>query len=313
MRQVLAHALLIAAAWVAIDAVPAQSQIIADSQTDLTVRAPAFARDAGPIVAVDSGHNNYHTIQDRYAPFAGLLRNDGFHVIDSPSPFTAPALARENVLVIANARPPTGASPGASAFSAKEIDTVKAWVLDGGSLLLIADHEPFAGSARNLALAFGFRFQDGVVERDPIDRRPDIFSISDGTLANDVVTRGRSPAEAVTSIRTFTGSAFQAPPGARPIITLPAGFMVHDCGLPCPAGVPERDVGGYLQGAVLPFGKGRVAVVGEAAMFSAQVMTTTTPPFKFGFNAPGAEQNKQFILNLAHWLGGLLPVGKPPA
>ncbi|MBI3470619.1 MAG: hypothetical protein HY013_04620 [Candidatus Solibacter usitatus] len=32
---------------------------------------------------------------------------------------------------------------------------------------------------------------------------------------------------------------------------------------------------GYLQGAVLPFGKGRVAVFGEAAMFSAQLSGRT--------------------------------------
>jgi hypothetical protein len=83
--------------------------------------------------------------------------------------------------------------------------------------------------------------------------------------------------------------------------------MIHDCGLPCPAGVPERDAGGYLQGAILKEGQGRVAVFGEAAMFSAQVMPSATPPFRFGFNASGAEQNKQFILNLLHWLAGVLP------
>jgi hypothetical protein len=31
------------------------------------------------------------------------------------------------------------------------------------------------------------------------------------------------------------------------------------------------------------------------------------PPFRFGFNAEGAEQNKQFVLNLMRWLSGVLP------
>jgi hypothetical protein len=51
-----------------------------------------------------------------------------------------------------------------------------------------------------------------------------------------------------------------------------------------------------------------VAVFGEAAMFSAQVMSAYKPPYRFGFQANGAEQNKRFILNLMQWLAGILPV-----
>jgi len=43
---------------------------------------------ASGIVAVDSGHNDYHTAEGRYEPFASLLNNDGFRVVDSNSPFT---------------------------------------------------------------------------------------------------------------------------------------------------------------------------------------------------------------------------------
>jgi hypothetical protein len=62
-----------------------------------------------------------------------------------------------------------------------------------------------------------------------------------------------------------------------------------------------------LQAAVMPMGKGRIAVFGEAAMFSSQVIGRSNPPFRFGFTAKGAEQNKQFILNLMQWLAGILP------
>jgi hypothetical protein len=177
----------------------------------------------------------------------------------------------------------------------------------GGSLLIIADHQPFAGSARALAASFGFQFEDGAVMRSPGDARPDIFTTADGTLREDVVTRGRDPRDAITSIRTFTGSAFRAPAAARPIIVLPSGFKIRQCGLPCPPDAPERDAAGYLQGAVMPFGKGRIAVFGEAAMFSTQIIPELKPPFRFGFGAAGAEQNKQFVLNLVRWLAGVLP------
>jgi hypothetical protein len=287
-------------------------QIVNDTDINTNVIHPAFSESSGPIVAVDSGHNNYHTIDNRYERFASLVRNDGFRVVDFRSAFTADSLSPIKVLVISNALPNALAGgrwtlPASSAFSQTEINAVRAWVAGGGSLLLIADHQPFAGSARDLALAFGFQFEDGVVERDPINGRPDIFTTANGTLRDDVVTRGRNANEAITSLRTFTGSAFRAPPTARPIIVFPSGFEIHQCGLPCPKGVSERDATGYLQGAVVEFGKGRVAIFGEAAMFSAQVITTYKPPYHFGFGAPGAEQNKQFILNLMRWLADVLP------
>jgi hypothetical protein len=264
---------------------------------------------------VDSGHFNYHTIDGLYAPFAALLRNDGFRVVDSKTPFTADGLATINVLVISNAMPSanleTLSSPTPSAFTAEEIQTLKEWVADGGSLLLIADHQPLAHAASDLALAFGFRLEDGVAQRTPPigpppGREPDFFTRADGSLVDDLITRGRSADEQVGTLRTFVGTAFQAPEGARPIIVLPEGYAIHDCGVPCPGPVPKHDAKGLLQGAVLTVGKGRVAMFTEAAMFTAQVFPSS-PPFRFGFNAPGAEQNKQFVLNLVHWLAGVLP------
>ena len=46
-------------------------------------------------------------------------------------------------------------------------------------------------------------------------------------------------------------------------------------------------------------GRGRVAVFGEAAMFSAQLAGPKQP---MGMNAPQAEQNHQLLLNVMHWL-----------
>ena len=288
----------------------ASAQQVNDPDADVSVAHPAFPQKDGPVVAIDSGHSNFHTINGRYQPFASLLRNDGFRVVDSNSAFTGESLSAFKVLVISNALPAAlvkdWSLPATSAFSPAEIEALNAWVTGGGSLLLIADHRPFAGSARDLAAAFGFRFVDGVVERDPLGQR-DIFTLADGSLHEDVVTRGRDAGSAVTSLQTFTGSAFQAPPAARPIIVLPAGYMSHECLLPCRGTVSETNVGGYLQGAVMPLGKGRIAVFGEAAMFSAQIVKGSNPPFRGGFNAKSAEQNKQFILNLMEWLAGTLP------
>jgi len=67
---------------------------------------------------------------------------------------------------------------------------------------------------------------------------------------------------------------------------------------------PSISASRMLQGAVIQYGKGRVAVFGEAAMFSAQVAGPERRPA--GMNDPSAPQNAQFLLNVLHWLSGLL-------
>ena len=48
----------------------------------------------------------------------------------------------------------------------------------------------------------------------------------------------------------------------------------------------------------------RVAVFGEAAMFSAQLAGPDKR--QMGMNAPIASKNPQFLLNVMHWLSGKL-------
>ena len=67
-------------------------------------------------------------------------------------------------------------------------------------------------------------------------------------------------------------------------------------------------VDGWYQAAVAHVGRGRVAAFGEAAMFTAQWAGPDNG--WFGLRSPGAEQNQQFLLNVAHWLSGLIPDGQ---
>jgi hypothetical protein len=59
-------------------------------------------------------------------------------------------------------------------------------------------------------------------------------------------------------------------------------------------------VAGWYQEAVLRRGEGRVAVFGEAAMFTSQRSGPEARPV--GMSAPVAGQNERFLLNLVHWL-----------
>jgi hypothetical protein len=290
---------------------------VPDKTFNPPISDPAYEAGTGPMVCLDESHNNYHTLDNRYWAFGELLRRDGYVVEANRKKFSASALERCSILVIANAQLESNEwdsypYPTPSAFTDEEIDAVQAWVHDGGALLLIADHMPLAGAAASLASAFGVEFNngfaiagfDGEENRDTAITKPTIFSIETMTLIQSPITEGRTASESVTSIRSFTGQAFQAPASAQPVLVLPEDFvsLMPEKAWEFGPNTKTIPVGGWLQGAVMPFGFGRAAFFGEAAMFSAQ-LSGDDP---MGMNAPLAEQNFQFVLNVMRWLSGIL-------
>lgn len=274
------------------------------------VERPAYPAGQGPLVLIDEAHHNFHTADGRYSAFRRLLEADGFRVRPLAQPASAEALAEAGVLVIANPLAEENLRrwklPTPSAFSAAEIAAIEQWVAAGGSLLLIADHMPFPGAAADLAAAFGVYFGNGfarVGEEGKI-----VFERAAGTLADHPVTRGRSPDEAVEEVVTFTGQAFRAEVEVSPLLVLPPGSELL---LPVRAWrfserTPRLAASGLLQGAALEHGGGRLAVFGEAAMFTAQVVMRGEERLAtMGMNLPEAAGNRQFLLNLAHWLSRL--------
>lgn len=312
--------MIIAAACQSIPA-PAQQQA-ADADFDARVARPAYP-DGGPTVAIDRAHNNFHTSDGRYAPFAQLLRNDGFVVADGTQPFSATTLASARVLVIANALSPQEDRPEAEAFTDAEGDAVHDWVRRGGALLLIADHAPFGSAAQRLAARFGVDMGQGWVV-DAAERGFAAiltYSRTNGRLGDHPITRGRNADEAIGTITAFAGQSLSLPEGATALMTLsPAAREAPDVeGLQAAAQAMSaglapgaqadhsRAVGGRVQGLAMRVGAGRVVVLGEAAMLSAQVITREDGEVvqRFGMNVPGTD-NRQFALNLVRWLAGAL-------
>jgi hypothetical protein len=289
---------------------------VPDKSYSPSISDPAYAVGEGPLVCLDEAHNNFHTLENRFWAFGELLRRDGYVIEASKEKFSPEVLARCSILVISNAQLAGDWDeypyPTPSAFSNAEIVAVGTWVDEGGALLLIADHMPLAGAAQQLASAFGVEFNNGFAvtgfegeeHLEAAFSKPTIFTIDTQTLLPHTITNGRNPGESVTSIRTFTGQAFQAPDSAQPLLVLPQDFvsLMPEKAWEFGADTKTIPVGGWLQGAVMPFGAGRTAFFGEAAMFTAQLSGNE----RMGMNAPMAEQNFQFVLNVMHWLSGIL-------
>jgi hypothetical protein len=294
---------------------PLVAQVVADEAFDPSVAKPAFAAGAGPRLVVDEAHHNLHTASGRYASFAAVATADGFRVEPGEAAFATEALPPVSaILVIANAA--GEARPSDPALSDAEIAAVVRWVESGGSLFLIADHQPFGTATAALTLAFGVESHDGSVE-DAAHQAPGmpgsfilLFSRENGLLLDHPITVGREPAERLERVVTFGGQALDAGGGAAVVLRLGAAALVH-----LAPNTPEdrtEPIGGRAQMVALERGKGRVAVAGEAGLFSAQVIrgadaarAGVPDPFYFGMTAPGAD-NKQLLLNTLRWLARAL-------
>ncbi|HUQ20587.1 MAG TPA: DUF4350 domain-containing protein [Gemmatimonadaceae bacterium] len=283
---------------------------IADDSYDVSVAKP-FNTQSHPTVCIDEAHHNFATAEGRYRPFARFLTNDGYRVVSTTTEFTMRSLAKCRVLVIANALGatlPVFPSASKSPFDSSEISDVLDWVRNGGSLLLVADHHPAGGASAALARAFGVDMSGGRTYDDPhsdwSSGSPSwlIFGRDTGAkILDHWVTLGRDSSEMVRRIETFTGQSLKGPPGSVGFLQLAASAVDR-----LPSGA-TRSATGRAQGVSLAFGGGRVVVLGEAAMISAQV-TGVNRRRKFGMNWPNND-NRQLVLNIAHWLSS--DVGRP--
>lgn len=322
----------------------AHSQQVADPNFDARVAHPAYTA-IHPKVLFDEAHNNFHTASGRYKPFADLITNDGYTIKTNRERFERRTLDGYLILVIANA---LGAErqdmPEASrpAFTEEECDAVRDWVRAGGSLLLIADHAPFGAAAETMAARFGVDMSKGhtadMVNHDPETGNMSflLFTRANNLLGEHAITRGRDASERINTIITFTGQSLKGPTGSVALLRLAdtavdmtrlaageaaqATTMDHlPDGTQLPPGVRASaapagrgtSAAGRAQAVAFEFGKGRVVVLGEAAMLSAQVARGPVAQMlgrdevQMGMNRKGID-NRQFALNVAHWLSRLL-------
>ena len=287
---------------------------VPDDEFRFPIESPRYSAGSGPRVAIDAGHGNFHTADERFGPFARLLRDDGYTVASLEVPLSTEVLTEVDVLVIANPLAKENLSrwrlPTRGAFSDAEVAALRRWIEGGGSLLLVADHMPFPGAAEALAAELGVFFTNGYA-RDGSGEGHLVFRRDDGTLRAHPITDGSDASQRVDRVKVFTGQAFRtaADADAEPLMVLPAGSRVL---LPSkPRVFNERTpyvlAEDLLQGAALRIGEGRVAVFGEAAMFTAQLAISRKSRSSFGMSAPGAEQNARFALNVLHWLSSSRP------
>jgi hypothetical protein len=282
---------------------------MADPNFNVKVAKPAYKnRGYGPKVLFDEAHNNFHTATGRYKPFADLVTNDGYQVISNKQLFSPNVLQGYRILVISNALGAPqmdDANATDPAFTNAESDAVRDWVRRGGSLLLIADHAPMGSANQILANRFGVDMSKMfTVDEQNYDKESDnpgfiVYTRESGRLADHPVTRGRNDSERVNKIITFTGQSLKGPANSFAFLKLAETAMDAMPG----GNTKPVSAAGRAQGIAMKLGSGRVIILGEAGMLSAQVVGAQR--VRFGMNRPGID-NRQLALNIMHWLSGLL-------
>jgi len=282
----------------------ALAQQSADPHFDARVNKPTFTKNF-PRVLFDEVHFNFDTTNNRYKPFADLLFNDGYHIAVNRQQFTKTSLATHKILVIVN---PLGVEDmddeGADspAFTPAECEVVNDWVRGGGALLFIVDHAPFASAAEILAKQLGVDMSKSettdAANSDKEFNLPSVivYSRENHQLAESAITNGRNDAERVNRVIVFSGQSLKGPQGSEAFLKLADGAVNEIDG-------KSASAAGRAQGIAFRLGKGRVVVLGDAAMLSAQVTGSDNQPI--GMNVPNID-NRQLALNIMHWLSGIL-------
>ncbi len=251
-----------------------------------------------PIILFDEGHNNFHIANKSYYGFSKLLTADGYNIRSLKGPFadvanTAPLSdfqqqkSLSKILVIAS---PCQTSPcqktTANALTTQEVTAIRQWVVDGGSLLLIIDHPPFA-HVTNLASTFGIDIILSTIPKVIFNKT----NLTNNILnSNSDLVQGRNNSENVSYVKTFTGISFTINPN-------PPLDTKHEALLELQQGV--------YQGVAIKVGAGRVYLSGEAAMFTTQLNSLNEP---WGMHVPSAAYNEQYLKNIIHWLDGRMAV-----
>ncbi len=284
--------------------------VIADSTFNTVVVNPVCSKNCPTIIIDEAHYNSGFTAVDRYKPFATLMINDGYKVVRGREPFTKQLLAKTNVVVIAGPR----------LMPDSEIQILKDWIIKGGAMLAITDHDNLQFD--RLLKSFGVETNEVSLTQDSIHamfakdgvqgQGYIVFSESDKLLGNHVIVKGRNQTETVRRVQTFSGRSIVGPPGSSVLLRLSESavdYMTIDADN-IRSRIPVKTKGIRSHGIALTFGKGKVVVISEAAtltaqLFSAEPYRTIDEFGKIGMNTPGSD-NKQFTLNIIRWLTGYL-------
>jgi hypothetical protein len=287
-----------------------------DTEFDASIRTPAY-QSSGPVIMIDEAHYNLSN-DDTYGPLFKLLKADGYYLKYNSSKLSSNILKGADVMVIINPRGGRYMDKEQSVFLKEEGAILTNWIKNGGSLLLIIDNFYSVAASRNLLTTLKVQVSGGTVtdsknyDRASMRRENLVFSRDNNLLPDHTIINGRHSDERVSTIHSFSGTSLIVNPIATNLLRLsefakecpPDSVWTSGKGLFKQTYVRFVDpvsVKDHSQGIAIELGKGRIVVLGDGTMLTALVLEGK----KQGMNT-GTNHNKQFALNIFHWLSRIL-------
>ena len=289
---------------------PLFGQELIDSLFVADIQNPAYTEGQGPLILLDEAHHNGVQLNTGFKAVSNTLAKDGFKLKTINNPISQGTLDKASILVIIDALAEQNVDnwelPTPSPFTKDEMDIIKRWVQHGGSLLLVADHMPFAGASSKLAKKFGVDFINGFAI-DTLEWDLTRFNRKDNSLGEHPITRGNNIKEKINEVDTYYGQGFSTSnKNLTPLLVFQSENTISY--QPKKAwrfykDTPVIPAKGLFQGLAGDFGQGRIVILGDSSLMSAHLIGKKAIPI--GINSDEAD-NLQFALNIFHWLSHAL-------
>jgi len=241
-------------------------------------------------------------------PFVDLSNNDGFKTYIDSGVFTHDYLAKYQMLLITPAMPfKFGSKKDVTTeitFTNQELNELKDWVSNGGSLVILSEHAPIDKSMTPLLNTFGIQSSIGAVYDTvncdtavKVSYFETILKFNSGNELlnkNHPLIKGRNKNELVNNVETYTGSALSGPSYIN-IFKLGSTAGIRKWNGILPSG------GGDSQCLAGNFGKGKIVALGDYNGFTAMYVNSGGKKLLAGMQVEQYDW-KQFVLNTLHWL-----------
>ncbi len=312
---------------------------------------PAFALGQGPRVLFDEGHHNWGTVTPIgrspaagvYFAFGELLKADGYVVEVNQGSFDREMLRGYDLVVVSHplvtdyftfnpaqgkdTYNPAAFVPG-SALTADEIAALRAYVEEGGALLMNAEHLPFTGAANSLTAAFDMQLNPNGLGGFSLNS-----TFAKSSPAHPIFA-GRSADESIGIVPYVAGGTRIDSASAEPLFEYPAGSVTlditvegylasfeyflciedsqTDTGVECDYLREQQNAAtttlpgeGSVAARADAVGSGRVVLFTEFATLSNQLVDADldgVADSELGGLKAGDQDATQLVLNAIHWL-----------
>ncbi|MTI38039.1 hypothetical protein [Fulvivirga lutimaris] len=276
-----------------------------DANFDPAVSNPAFDEGEEPKILFDAGHHNFLVTEGFIKPFEALSKADGYNPVIDSAQFTPAYLDQFDIIMIMTALPFEFTTKlevtDEIAFTADEINSLYAWVNNGGSLLVFTEHAPFDQAINPLLKKFRLESTVGyVVDSMNYDNRGHsgwiVYSEENGLLnTNHPIVKGRNSSTRVSNLTTYGGSALKGE-GYENVLQLSPSAQItkHTTGVgPRGSGTSQCLVG--------TVGNGKVVALGDSNGFSSMLFKIKDSEISAGLNDSGYDW-KQMARNVLYWL-----------